>query len=228
MSAKQFNLPPEELAKLGEILHKSGKTLDEVALHLNTSRRTLSRAFALTGYDPGFKPPMAPPKQDETKTYYKVLEELHIVDEEVAIMSDVHLPTTRWDWVNEFFRHCVHFGIKKLIINGDLFDESSMNRHEKEFEESQKFEFEMDTGNLFIHQALGIFDEIVIVRGNHDVNFVRNLNHQMSFQRSMRMLLHKISEEDHERITIVDCDSCYVHNDMGLDSWSSSPPLRDW
>lgn len=216
MNNRTRSISRDQLPEIAEGFKRAGWTSEQIAAHCGWSDRTVRRALKENGYVSPEERIVHAPDEPVSEGYYSVLEDLHIEGHDVAICSDIHLPTTRFDWLDEFTRKAKEAGIKKLIIAGDLFDQSSLNRHDKEWKEAKDFESEMALGALLVRDWLTWFDHIYILRGNHDVNYVRNMGWVVSFAKSMRMLLSDLTQEEHDRITIVDSDSCYVHNDQGM------------
>lgn len=201
------------LALVAKQLISTGWTQAETAKHLGVSRHQIYRAVRSTGM--GAEAPIVDLPSPQVKKHYKVLESLEIHEVDVLILTDIHLPGTRYDWLDRVIKDAIHYGIKHCVIGGDLLDMSKLNRHEKEWKEGHDFEQEQDEANRIMQILLDNFDHVYFLRGNHDENFTRTLQWTMSFDRSMRMILNDISEEDHQRLTIVDSDHCYLHNSQG-------------
>jgi hypothetical protein len=144
-----------------------------------------------------------------------------IIDEEVrlegdyAVMSDMHLPVTRYDVVERWLDDAERAGLTRAILPGDTFNQDRWSRHEHK-QGGAGPEEEMAAALWAFTQMLDVFDELVIALGNHDESLHRKLDYAVTFDKAMRMMLAGIPPEGLERITITGRDYVLVDTDDGL------------
>ena len=97
-----------------------------------------------------------------------------VLEEDAAIViSDIHIPKTRYDIVDSVNKSAVYYGAKTLIIAGDLFDFGSQARFKRKVRPtptSEDFRISRDMMAFFLEK----FKSVKFIPGNHDDWFLEN------------------------------------------------------
>lgn len=129
-----------------------------------------------------------------------------------AVSSDWHAPLTKYDILHRFLDESHEANLTRLIIAGDLTNQDALAGHEEK-QKDAGLEPEMEHLHYSIDAALDVFDEIVVTLGNHDRHAAQKL--QVSFDRSIRMLLADLAPEKLKRIRVTALDSVIVDTERG-------------
>ena len=152
---------------------------------------------------------------ETTPPLVPILESELRVEGDFSIMSDLHLPVTRYDVMNRWLDDSQHHGLSRAILPGDVFNQDAWSRHEHK--QGGAGPDEEHAAAMWAFPAmLDVFDELIVAMGNHDQNAHRKLDFSVSFDRAMRMLLADLSDDQLSRITITGRDYVLVDTDEGL------------
>jgi len=84
-----------------------------------------------------------------------------------VVIGDVHLPTTDFAFVETMLEIAQRMGIKRLLIGGDLVNADAYSRFEH-LVSPPTFAEERAVAVRFMSRVSEVFDEIVLLRGNHE------------------------------------------------------------
>jgi predicted phosphodiesterase len=118
-------------------------------------------------------------------------------DNGLAIWSDIHIPFHDIEFCNKALSFCKENGIKKLILNGDILDQTAFLKVQKP-NPHLTFDREIESGREFFGVLLEYFDSILWVMSNHDKRFLFSVNRQITSEQFMRMVI------DNPKVTITD------------------------
>jgi UDP-2,3-diacylglucosamine pyrophosphatase LpxH len=142
------------------------------------------------------------------------------------VLSDIHIPFHSRQWTGKAFKE--GYRIKKrypdkkviLAIAGDLLDLvmfGSYGHNDADASAKQSIK----EGGLFLEAALGIFDEIYICPGNHDIRFVKALKGKLGFGSLMRLMMAEMGSQGlSERIHVTSRNYILLNED-----WAACHPM---
>ena len=148
-------------------------------------------------------PPLVPIEDDELR-----------IEGNAGLSSDWHLPLTRWDTFIRWLDDCHQHDITTGIVAGDMFNFDRWSRHDEKQAGTSPID-DLEAGVYAVRQALQVFDELVICRGNHDVNMARKLDFGIRFDAVMRMALSGLTPDELGRLRITGRDYVIVDTDEG-------------
>jgi len=129
-----------------------------------------------------------------------------------AVASDWHAPVTKYDVLHRFLEDAHNHNLTSLIIPGDLTNQDALAGHEDK-QKDAGLEVEMQHLHYSIDTALEVFDTITISLGNHDRHLAQKA--QVTFDRSLRMLLAGMDPAKLQRLRVTARDSIIVDTDEG-------------
>lgn len=98
-----------------------------------------------------------------------------IVEGDALILMDTHVPFHDAIWINRVIDLALSWGIKKLILGGDILDLDALCNFAPFFKEKQiDLGEELEEAELFFG-ALACFEEILWFAGGHERRFLRRL-----------------------------------------------------
>lgn len=131
------------------------------------------------------------------------------------LTSDWHLPLTSYTLIDAMIRDAEKLGMGKwLVIAGDLFHQDAMSDHWPK-QETAGFEHEMKVANRVMLRLLRHFDVVVVTRGNHDEKVEKRLQYAVRFERTVRMILHELTEAQQKRLVVSETDAVMIDTDEG-------------
>lgn len=95
------------------------------------------------------------------------------LDGDAVVISDLHLPFTDFDFAMKPIDVAQYYGIKRLIIAGDLVDGNSQNNFKHKVRHIKLSE-ELRLARDLLSYYAEWFDEIIFEPGNHDDWFMQN------------------------------------------------------
>lgn len=101
------------------------------------------------------------------------------MDGDAVVISDIHAPFTDYDFAEKPNLVGEYYGVKRLIIAGDLVDGASQNNFRKKVK-PPTFTTELDTARKLLAYYAEWFDEIWYIMGNHDDWFFENADGNVS------------------------------------------------
>lgn len=143
------------------------------------------------------------------------LGEVITVDGDGPVTSDWHLPLTNFAEAGRMVAHAERLGMGKWLgIAGDFFHNDALSFHNPK-QNNANFDRQTNLANRCILRLLGSFDRIIIARGNHDEKLEVRMEHAASFERTVRMMLHELSDNQRKRLVITNRDHFIVNTDEG-------------
>lgn len=133
---------------------------------------------------------------------------------EIAVTADYHLPLTDFKFLERFLEHMRERHITTLGIAGDFFHGDALSRFSPK-QADAGFDRELSEANHVMARLLDQFERVVLIRGNHDERLLKALGYSTSFDTSMRMALHLLDREQHERLAISPLDHFWVETGSG-------------
>jgi len=119
--------------------------------------------------------------------YVPVLDKYERIQGDAIVTGDFHFPFCNWEYVNRVVPVAEKFGIKRLIIAGDLMDMQSLSFFPKDTV-PVKWEQELEETERVIDYYCDAFDEIIDTVGNHLRNrALRRLEGQLDVGRFKRL-----------------------------------------
>lgn len=152
------------------------------------------------------------PTFGETPPLVPIEDEQLRLEGDHAVASDWHAPITKYDVLHRFLQDAHDANLTSLIIPGDLTNQDALAGHEDK-QRGAELEVEMEHLHYSIDTALDVFATITIGLGNHDRHLAQKA--QVSFDRSLRMLLAGMDPEKLKRIRVTARDSIIVDTDEG-------------
>lgn len=131
---------------------------------------------------------------------------------DACISSDWHAPLLRYDVLHRMLRDCDRRGLSTLIVAGDLTNQDALAGHEEK-QRGAEMPIELEHLHYAVDTALDYVGELVVTLGNHDRHAPQKL--QVSFDTSIRMLLHGLSAEKLARIRVTALDHVIVETERG-------------
>jgi hypothetical protein len=109
------------------------------------------------------------------------------IDEPCLVMADLHVPYHDSTWCNKVIHLALLWGIKNLVLAGDLMDLASLSRHVPHYGvEEESLEDNLDLGGR-VFDALVEFERILYISGGHELWLLRHLKESLSMARFARM-----------------------------------------
>jgi predicted phosphodiesterase len=114
---------------------------------------------------------------------------VHIVADKIGIISDLHAPMHSEKWLYLAVKTFLHFGVKKIILNGDSINADQISKHAGSyFNRRKNLEDDLDALESVLNLLRKYFDEIYISMGNHDMRLVHQMGGELSVNRLMKMV----------------------------------------
>jgi hypothetical protein len=106
------------------------------------------------------------PESDELEPY-------RLGWDDFLVAGDFHIPNHRLPPIMAMIRYAEEHGIKRLLINGDLLDNTPFTRWEREPVSGQDVKRWFDQAEQFLRALKETFTEILWLEGNHDYWYTR-------------------------------------------------------
>ncbi len=130
------------------------------------------------------------------------------------VVSDVHLPLTDYSIANAGVDLAVKLGATDwCVLAGDTWNMDYLQFYGEQQKDASAA-FEIPSANQLVRDLLEIFKRVIVLRGNHDDRFIRQLGHKMNFVQSLRILLHELSDEELSRVEFTARDRCIIETDL--------------
>jgi len=132
-----------------------------------------------------------------------------------VIASDWHIPIVSEEWV----RHLIHHARKNkatdwLLVPGDWFNFDVLSQYDPKQSDHTLVD-ELAISSRLMRILLGIFDEVIVCLGNHDVRFQRALGFKIRFEQSMRMCFGTLPESMLAKMRFTNLDYALVETPEG-------------
>lgn len=161
--------------ELAEKYDRSRSTIREWRLYLKAKGHII-------GYGHG-------PVTDDLKPLYYVpmLNKWEKIEGDAIVTGDFHFPFCNWEYVNRVVPIARLFGVKRLLIVGDLMDMQSLSYWPKK-DIPVRWEKELQETEYVIDYYCDYFEEIIDTVGNHLRNrALRRLEGQLDVERFKRL-----------------------------------------
>jgi hypothetical protein len=146
--------------------------------------------------------------------------EIYSMAEPVGVCADLHAPLFDPAWVNDMIDAHSRIGVRKLLILGDFAHMDKLGQHYPK-QSNIPYETEYTVNRALMGFLLRHYEEVYMIRGNHDVRIRRRTNYKMSFSQSMYALFEDVPGV--ERLTISNLDHLRVTDYSALDDTAT-----DW
>lgn len=130
------------------------------------------------------------------------------------ITGDVHIPLTSMMMTAIMYEKRRQNNIADLILGGDFWNNDGLGRFDPK-QLDHTLEQEWDIGREYFGALLDEFENVYIIKGNHDDRFPRALGYKVGFVEATKLLLGKVYEDNAERIHISPLDHMYVYGKEG-------------
>lgn len=139
------------------------------------------------------------------KSSRPVFDDPVVVEGDALILVDCHVPFHDAVWINRVIDLAMLWGIKKLILGGDILDLDALCSFTPFFKEKQvDLGDELDEAELFFG-ALACFEEILWFAGGHERRFLRRLMSALGMDR-----LAKLVDEKLKQLTTSSYHHCFL------------------
>ena len=129
------------------------------------------------------------------------------------VSSDWHIPLTSHELIAQAIESAIAHGCTDYCaIVGDYFNFDALSSYYPK-QDNAGLETELVHGGQLIELLLQVFDYVYVTKGNHDVRMLNALGFKLKFERSIRMCLPSISDEQMERIIVTGLDYIVVDSD---------------
>lgn len=95
--------------------------------------------------------------------------------------ADMHAPAYSKQMVERLLAVGRHYGVKRLVIGGDLMDQATVSKWPNITPQHSLSETQDATGELLVTLA-DVFEEIVVFSGNHDQRVAKKLGNHISLE----------------------------------------------
>src|SRR5262245_44059869 len=102
---------------------------------------------------------------------------IHSDREPIGVCADLHAPLMDPVWVNYMLDTHQKLGIRKLLILGDFLHMDKLGQHHPK-QSNIPYEVEYEVGRATMGLLLRCYDEVYMIRGNHDVRIRRRSNYK--------------------------------------------------
>jgi len=93
------------------------------------------------------------------------------------ILADAHIPFHDADWMNRCIDLADKWGIRKVGMAGDLFDQGAFSFYGRQ--QGVEWHDEHDAAMQAVRALLSRFEQVTISQGNHEVRVIRKIAHAL-------------------------------------------------
>lgn len=123
------------------------------------------------------------------KSSRPVFDDPPTIEGDALILFDCHVPFHDSVWINRCIGLALHWGIKKLVLGGDILDMDALCAFAPYFKEKQvDLGEEVQEAEEFFN-ALKCFEEILWFAGGHERRFLRRLMSALGMERLAKMII---------------------------------------
>lgn len=126
------------------------------------------------------------------------------------VSGDVHVPLTNFNMVEQMFRKAELNNLSDLILAGDLYNFDSLGRFDPK-QKDHTLAQELEIGREFVGSCLDVFDNVYIIKGNHEDRFMRALGFKLDFLQTMQLVLGDLYTKNIDRVHISNLDSMWLY-----------------
>lgn len=179
----------------------------KLANDLGCSQSVITKWIAKLGIESCKPPEPIPPLVPRENVFIELAGD-------ALILSDLHIPTVRYDVVDWAIDDAVAAGITTCIIPGDLFSADALASHERK-QPAAGTDAELEHGPVVMDRVLRNFQRVIVTRGNHDRHHARAWKLGEQFDKALRMLLADVDPKLLRRMQVSNKDKCYLDTDKG-------------
>jgi len=132
----------------------------------------------------------------------------------VVVTADWHHPVTDYALVNQLIDHAQQHKVKNLVVAGDWWNMDALSVFDNKHE-AANFGLELELSTRAMEKVAGVFDRIYFTWGNHDNRFIKLLQYELDFKRSMRLLFGEIAPAIVDKVVFSNLDYMIIHTPAG-------------
>lgn len=136
---------------------------------------------------------------------------------DIALAGDLHVPITKWSFLNRFMADTKAEGIKTLGIPGDFWNADQASEFEYK-QSAADMATEKEVGTEVMTAFLEQFDRVILSWGNHDARYHKRLRYGVDFITTMKMLFEGVPDKLLDKVQWTNLDHFYVEDGVG-DPW---------
>jgi hypothetical protein len=138
------------------------------------------------------------------KSSRPIFDDPPVVEGDALILMDCHVPFHDAAWINRVIDLALLWGVKKLILGGDILDLDALCSFAPFFKEKQiDLGEELEEAELFFG-ALACFKEVLWFAGGHERRFLRRLMSAIGMERLAKLVT------DLEQLTASSYHHCFL------------------
>jgi hypothetical protein len=133
----------------------------------------------------------------------------HFAERDIALAGDLHVPITKWSFLNRFLADMKAEKITTLGIPGDFWNGDGASQFDYK-QSAADMETEKKIGNEVMTAMLEQFDHVILSWGNHDARYHKLLKYGVSFTETMQMMFHEVPDHLLSKVEWTNLDHFYV------------------
>lgn len=134
---------------------------------------------------------------------------LRIYSHALTIAADPHMPLIHVKMADRMIDMSIKFGCKTIVIPGDLFDQPMFSKYEHK-DKTNEFEIEATATEQFVLKLCELFEDVIILPGNHDLRILKMLNYKWDFVSFVKKLIR------HEKLIISNYPKLIVNDEWRI------------
>jgi hypothetical protein len=146
----------------------------------------------------------------EDRFLFDIDSPITLVDEDVMVTADWHIPIYNPWLVNGMIEKAVELDIRLLAIGGDFFNFDALSQYDPK-QQDAGLARETGEGAAVVRTLLEWFDTIYVIWGNHDARLHKALGYKAKFEHAMRYALGDLDKKELDRVEISNLDHMYVN-----------------
>lgn len=128
---------------------------------------------------------------------------------DIALAGDLHVPITKWSFLNQFLADMKAEKVTNLGIPGDFWNGDGASQFDYK-QSAADMETEKRVGNEVLTAMLEQFDRVILSWGNHDARYHKLLKYGVSFAETMQMMFHDVPDHLLAKVQWTNLDHFYV------------------
>lgn len=142
-----------------------------------------------------------------------------LIDGDIALAGDIHVPITKWGFLNRFLLDMKAEGVTTLGIPGDFWHADFASSFDYKQSDAD-METEKRVGNETMQRFLEQFDKVILSWGNHDARYHKMIRYGVSFVDTMKMMFHEVPDHLLAKVEWTNLDHFWVDPAMGWEGAS--------
>lgn len=107
----------------------------------------------------------------------------------VLVVGDVHCPIHDERWLELAIRTAKHFGVKEVVINGDLVDAGTISRHlGGEWRRKGELNDDIEAAGAVVKLFCTEFDQVYYTLGNHSQRIIQKFMGEVAWSNLLKMI----------------------------------------